>query len=91
MSVRPNPSPERNSAHDGLSLPVLTVLLARPRGDDRSQLLLRGSFEIRPQHAKRFAMQMLDGGSHRYGLPLDAQVFDGSGSLLFSCHAGGAK
>lgn len=91
MSVRPNQSPERKSAQDGPSPALLTVILARPRGDDRSQILLRDSFEIRPQHAKRFAVKMLDGGSLRYGLPLDAQVFDATGSLLFAVSAGGAK
>ena len=90
MSVRPNRSPERNSARDGSSLPVYTVILARPRGDDETQLLLRDSFEIRPEQAERFALQMLEGSQHRYGLPLDAQVFDVGGSLVFAADMGGA-
>tara|TARA_R110002094_G_scaffold150223_7_gene138689 strand:+ start:2772 stop:3047 length:276 start_codon:yes stop_codon:yes gene_type:complete len=91
MSVRPNRSPERNTARDGSSLPVFTVILARPCGGDRSQLLLRDTFESRPEQAKKFAVKMLDGGTHRYGLPLDAQVFDVGGVLVFACDAGLAR
>lgn len=70
---------------------AVTVVLARPLGDDASRTILRDTFDSVLPRAIRFARSMLTGAAARYGLPLEVQVFDADGAMLFAETAGGAS
>lgn len=80
----------RNTATAVASPSAFVVLCSRPNGSDAAATILRDTIVADAEQARRFAHRLLDTAGKRHGFPLDVQVVDADGVLVYCCEQGGA-